>query len=90
MIMDSVGNLYGTTLNGGTTGNGTIFKVDATGQETVLYSFTGGTDGANPQAGLIMDSVGNLYGTTTGGGQSGGGCPTITFAGCGTVFVVTP
>ena len=40
------------------------------GQETVLYSFTGGTDGANPLAGLIRDSAGNLYGTASNGGNS--------------------
>jgi uncharacterized repeat protein (TIGR03803 family) len=73
--MDSAGNLYGTTYNGGSTGNGTVFKRDAAGNETVLYSFKGMSngDGANPQAGLVLDSVGNLYGTTTYGGTAGGG-----------------
>jgi uncharacterized repeat protein (TIGR03803 family) len=79
VIMDSAGNLYGTTFGGGTAGNGTVFKVDPTGVETVLHSFSN-TDGANPEAGLIMDSAGNLYGTTFSGGTAGGG----------TVFKVDP
>ena len=49
-----------------------MFKLNKTG-ETVLYSFTGGADGANPAAGLIRDSAGNLYGTTSDGGASGAG-----------------
>ena len=52
---------------------GVVFKLDTTGTETVLYSFTGGADGANPYAGLIRDSAGNLYGTTYGGGTSNWG-----------------
>lgn len=69
LIMDSAGNLYGTTADGGTYGAGTVFKISANGTETVLYSFAGGTtDGAQPEAGLIMDSTGNLYGTTRSGG----------------------
>jgi uncharacterized repeat protein (TIGR03803 family) len=73
LIRDRAGNLYGTTTSGGASGNGVVFKVDPTGMETVLYSFTGGADGANPQAGLARDSAGNLYGTTTSGGASGNG-----------------
>jgi len=45
-----------------------VFKVDPTGHETVLYSFTGGNDGNSPSAGVIRDPAGNLYGTTSGGG----------------------
>jgi len=68
------GNLYGTTTLGGASTNGTVFQVNAaTGSETVLYSFTGGTDGINPFAGLIRDSAGNLYGTTNAGGAQGDG-----------------
>jgi len=78
LIRDSSGNLYGTTEGGGnfggvcgTNGCGTVFKVDATGHETVLYRFTGGTDGQNPLYGaLVRDSAGNLYGTTSRGGAS--------------------
>jgi len=64
LIMDAAGNLYGTTLQGGAFDWGTVFKIDTTGTETVLYSFTGGADGSQPQAGVIMDKNGNLYGTT--------------------------
>jgi len=64
LVADSAGNLYGTTMTGGQSGNGTIFKLDKTGKETVLYSFSGGIDGSSPQSGLIMDSAGSLYGTT--------------------------
>jgi uncharacterized repeat protein (TIGR03803 family) len=67
------GNLYGTTNAGGAYGAGTVFGVTAKGKETVLYSFTGKTDGANPQAPLIMNAVGNIYGTTSAGGLNGNG-----------------
>ncbi len=73
VILDSAGNLYGTTYNGGLSGNGVVFKVGPSVQETVLYSFTGSTDGANPYAGVTMDAVGNLYGTTYNGGYHGFG-----------------
>jgi uncharacterized repeat protein (TIGR03803 family) len=78
LIMDAKGNLYGTTVFGGGTGCsgdgcGTVFKVTKKGEEAVLYSFTGGADGANPYAGLIMDAKGNLYGNTNAGGGSGKG-----------------
>ena len=78
LLRDAAGNLYGTTFYGGTSSNGTVFKLDATGTETVLYSFTGGADGGNPQGGLIRDAAGNFYGTTY-----YGGIPTCQ---CGTVF----
>ncbi len=70
VILDSTGNLYGTTEAGGTTDQGTIFEL-AKGSSTitVLASFDG-TDGANPVAPLFMDSSGNLYGTTQAGGAS--------------------
>src|SRR5436190_2003791 len=73
LIADASGNLYGTTDNGGASGYGTVFKVTPTGTETVLYSFTGGSDGAYPLAGLIADASGNLYGTTYLGGANGYG-----------------
>jgi hypothetical protein len=50
-----------------------IFKLDPTGHETVLYSFAGGNDGGSPQGGVILDSAGNLNGTTYAGGLEGGG-----------------
>ena len=68
LVQDSSGNLYGTTISGGASQSGIVFKVDPRGKETVFYSFTGGTDGGNPQAGLVMDSEGNFYGTTGSGG----------------------
>jgi uncharacterized repeat protein (TIGR03803 family) len=64
LIRDAAGNLYGTSLYGGTFGNGTVFKLDTTGTETVLHSFAGGADGSGPQAGLLRDAAGNFYGTT--------------------------
>ena len=72
VILDSAGNLYGTTYQGGTTGNGVVFKLDPSGQETVLYAFTGGPDGGNPIAGVVLDSAGSLYGTTEYGGSAAG------------------
>jgi uncharacterized repeat protein (TIGR03803 family) len=73
VIRDSAGNLYGTTLSGGAANFGAVYKVDSVGNETVLYSFTGGADGANPYAGVISDAAGNLYGTTFFGGPSNAG-----------------
>lgn len=71
LIIDSAGNLYGTTEGGGTYVEGTVFKIDAAGTESVLYSFgTNVNDGTAPVAGLIMDSAGNLYGTTFSGGAN--------------------
>lgn len=68
LIFDSAGNLYGTTNGGGAFNYGTVFKLDSTGNETILYSFTGFPDGASPYAGVVQDSAGNLYGTTGEGG----------------------
>jgi uncharacterized repeat protein (TIGR03803 family) len=83
LVRDSAGNIFGATVWGGVSNSGTVFKVDATGQESILYSFLGGTkDGANPEGGVIEDSAGNLYGTTAGGG-SFLGCANY---GCGIVF----
>jgi uncharacterized repeat protein (TIGR03803 family) len=73
LIRDKAGNFYGTTTAGGTAGTGTVFRVTAAGKETVLYSFAGGVDGSTPEAGLAMDSAGNLYGTTSAGGANGNG-----------------
>ncbi len=80
VVMDSSGNLYGTTRDGGSNNLGTVFKVTPTGTETVLYSFAGGSDGSNPYASLVFDSAGNLYGTTYAGGSNN----------LGTVFKITP
>src|SRR5262249_8604631 len=72
VIREGAGNLYGTAMNGGIendpvcfSGCGVIFKIDPSGHETVLYSFTGGSDGGLPEAGVIADPAGNLYGTTS-------------------------
>jgi len=73
VVRDSAGNLYGTTSQGGAYGAGVVYKLSASGQETVLYSFTGGADGGSPYAGVTLDSSGNLYGTTEFGGASGAG-----------------
>jgi uncharacterized repeat protein (TIGR03803 family) len=73
LIRDTAGNLYGTTMKGGAADAGVVFKVDAAGKETVLYSFKGTSDGKTPMAGLIRDAAGNLYGTTEYGGASGAG-----------------
>ena len=72
LIEDAQGNLYGTTSGGGTSGDGVVFKVNKTVKETVLYSFTGGADGAGPYGSLIEDAKGNLSGTASGGGNSNG------------------
>jgi uncharacterized repeat protein (TIGR03803 family) len=86
LTLDAAGNLYGTTSGGGAQGNGVVFKLapnpDGTWTESVLYSFTGGTDGSNPEAGLIFDAHGNLYGTTSQGGPTSAVCG----VGCGAVF----
>lgn len=82
LTLDSAGNLYGTTLDGGTDQWGVIFKLDAAGNQQVLYHFTGGADGASPFSGLILDMAGNLYGTAW---QGGNDCGIDT---CGVVFKV--
>jgi len=79
VIGDGKGNLYGVTSSGGANHSGVIFELrpPAEGEtawtQTTLYTFTGGNDGANPQAALMMDAKGNLYGTTYSGGASGNG-----------------
>jgi uncharacterized repeat protein (TIGR03803 family) len=95
LIFDAAGNLYGTTLEGGTNKNcydenigcGTVFELSPNGSggwtQTILHDFGSGTDGRNPDASLIFDAAGNLYGTTLGGGagECNGGANS-----CGTVF----
>lgn len=78
------GTLYGTTANGGASGNGTVFAITTSGTEVVLYSFAGAPDGAQPKSGLINVN-GTLYGTTASGGANCGSS-----GGCGTVFTITP
>src|SRR5579862_6674613 len=84
LIMDSTGAIYATTEQGGTSNNGTVFKLTNAGgawTESILYNFAGGADGELPDAGLAMDSSGALYGTTYYGGGS-----SACNSGCGTVF----
>jgi uncharacterized repeat protein (TIGR03803 family) len=91
LVLDAAGNLYGTTYFGGTFGVGTVFELSPKARggwkETVLHSFNdNGSDGYGPQAGLILDAAGNLYGTTLIGGSA-----VCTYYGsCGTVFELMP
>jgi uncharacterized repeat protein (TIGR03803 family) len=95
VIRDSAGNFYGTTYFGGGSSAcpvfdnscGVVFKLSPTGTETVLHSFTGGADGGNPNAGLIQDAAGNLYGTTILGGATST-CELPYW--CGVVFKLAP
>ena len=84
LIFDAAGNLYGTTYEGGDVGYGTVFELspgtNGSWTETVLHSFGAGNDGILPTAGVIFDSSGNLYGTTSSGGIHERG----------TVFELTP
>jgi len=86
LVMDSAGNIYGSTVQGGDFASGTVFQLSPSASgwtHTVLYSFTGGTDGGEPYKGVTLDSQGNLYGTTVAGGA--GSCD----GGCGVVFKLT-
>ncbi|HTV56941.1 MAG TPA: choice-of-anchor tandem repeat GloVer-containing protein, partial [Terriglobia bacterium] len=90
LVMDSAANLYGTTMQGGTHGFGTAFRVDSDGNEAVLYNFDSvgyGLDGITPQAPLFRDAAGNLYGTTTEGGAS---MTLLGTDGNGTLFKLDP
>ena len=92
LIIDQAGNLYGTTRDGGgPTHSGTVFTVDPNGLLTTLHRFAGlPTDGAHPEASLVRDPFGNLFGTTTGGtSDSGARCfDAAGMGGCGTVFML--
>jgi uncharacterized repeat protein (TIGR03803 family) len=88
---DAAGNLFGTTVQGGPNGYGTVFELThgsgSSWTETVLYSFMGSpNDGRDPYAGVTFDSAGNLYGTTKYGGETSAGCGD----GCGVVFRLSP
>jgi len=95
VIFDATGNLYGTASGGGDlacnapSGCGVVFKLTPNSHgswtESVLYSFTGGADGAYPASGLVFDSAGSLYGTTPSGGNL-----SDCINGCGVVFKLTP
>jgi uncharacterized repeat protein (TIGR03803 family) len=73
LVQGSDGNLYGTTGTGGTNNSGSVFKISISVPLNTLYSFTGGKDGGDPQAGLAQGTDGNLYGTTSSGGTNGDG-----------------
>jgi len=93
LVFDGLGNLYGTTQDGGSYGHGTVFelrpKKEGGWTESVIHSFNSdGTDGTNPQAGLIFDAAGNLYGAAANGGS--GTCSGITGPGCGMIFELMP
>jgi uncharacterized repeat protein (TIGR03803 family) len=77
LITDSDGNLYGTSVFGGSSNRGVIFKLSTGGQNTTLYQFTGKTDGGLPIGGLLRDSAGNLYGVTSLGGDATCSCGTV-------------
>jgi uncharacterized repeat protein (TIGR03803 family) len=85
VIRDAAGNLYGVTFEGGLYGAGVVYMVDPSGNETLLYSFAGGSGGANPDSVLLLDSQGNLYGTAENGGNSECGG-----TGCGVIFELSP
>jgi uncharacterized repeat protein (TIGR03803 family) len=73
VIVDGLGNLYGTTRYGGGQGCGIVYKLAPNGAEQILHRFTCGSDGGVPAGGLVFDTSGNLYGTTSTGGSGGGG-----------------
>jgi uncharacterized repeat protein (TIGR03803 family) len=86
LAIDKAGNLYGTTVLGGDFGGGTVFQLSPSGNgwvHTVLYSFTGGSDGGEPYKGVTLDAEGNLYGTAVTGGS--GSCE----GGCGVAYKLT-
>jgi uncharacterized repeat protein (TIGR03803 family) len=84
LVQGTDGNFYGTTIVGGAFDNGSVFRITADGALTTLYSFTGGGDGLNPQAGLVQGTDGNFYGTTY---YDSGADPGNVG---GTVFKITP
>jgi uncharacterized repeat protein (TIGR03803 family) len=93
LLLDAAGNLYGTTLKDGAYGYGNVFRLSPSNGGwiyTSLHDFTGGSLGAYPYDGLVMDANGNLYGTTAAGGQTGAECYVEGNNQCGLVFEITP
>jgi uncharacterized repeat protein (TIGR03803 family) len=91
LTFDPEGNLYGTTYYGGAKGDGVVFKLAPTGEQSVLYSFCAQgypcDDGQNPYAGVVLDQKGNIYGTTYYGGPND---ECEGYQGCGVVFELSP
>lgn len=86
LVIDGAGNLYGSSVQGGLYGSGTVWQLSPSASgwtHTVLYNFTGGADGGEPYKGVTLDAQGNLYGTAVTGG--GGSCE----GGCGVTFKLT-
>ena len=91
LIQGSDGSFYGTTTEGGPKGYGNVFKITPTGKLTVLYNMNGTTDGWQPNAGLLLATDGNFYGSTAYGGSSNNNnCNPSTGPGCGIIFQITP
>jgi uncharacterized repeat protein (TIGR03803 family) len=96
LVQGTDGNFYGTAERGGISdascplGCGTIFKITPTGTVTTLYTFTGGSDGGNPEGPLTEGTDGNFYGTTSSGGNYQSTCGFGSGLGCGTLFQITP
>jgi uncharacterized repeat protein (TIGR03803 family) len=96
LVQATNGDFYGTTGWGGANGDGTVFKITPSGMLTTLYSFcshAGCTDGANPFAGLVQATNGDLYGATGAGGIGASVCAPgqlTPVGGCGTLFKITP
>jgi len=84
LVFDKQGNIYGTTLGGGTYASGMVYKLSPDGTLTVLYSFDQTPDGSSPFAGVVLDTAGNLYTTAAFGGNLQGEY------GAGTVIKITP
>jgi uncharacterized repeat protein (TIGR03803 family) len=87
VILDATGSVYGAAFSGGDSDAGVVYKLDTTGKETVLYSFSGTSDGSHPVSVLLADAAGNLYGTTEYGGNFQANCAQ---SGCGVVFKLSP
>jgi uncharacterized repeat protein (TIGR03803 family) len=92
LAIDSTGNIYGTAIDGGAHGYGLVFEFEpqsgGTWKEVALHDFTGGADGANASGGVALDASGNVYGTTTNGGNTS--LCTSLARGCGVIFKLTP
>ncbi len=83
VAFDRAGNFFGTTAGGGTEGYGTVYKMAPSNggwTETILHNFLSGSNGGIPTSGVVIDQVGNMYGTTDDGGSGG----------CGTLYELTP